>query len=127
MPIAGLSSATPMKAGRVSRWQPRRGRDRVLSGARCAGCPRRATCALPITSSTAPGAAALYKAEVLPSDDPRIYSGVFDLANPRNPVADWSFVYVPYCTGDIHSGSRTAARPDATGRVAQVCETVART
>ncbi len=68
-----------------------------------------ATCALPITSSTAPGAAALYKAEVLPSDDPWIYSGVFDLANPRNPVADWSFVYVPYCTGDIHSGSRTAS------------------
>jgi hypothetical protein len=31
--------------------------------------------------------------------------GVFK-RDPRNPVADWNMVYVPYCTGDIHSGSR---------------------
>jgi hypothetical protein len=27
-----------------------------------------------------------------------------------NPVGDWSFVYVPYCTGDVHAG----AKPDGT-------------
>jgi len=31
-------------------------------------------------------------------------TGIFDLDNPDNPFADWSFVYVPYCTGDLHIG-----------------------
>jgi hypothetical protein len=31
--------------------------------------------------------------------------GVFK-KDPRNPVADWNMIYVPYCTGDIHAGSR---------------------
>lgn len=31
--------------------------------------------------------------------------GIFDLANDRNPFADFSIVYVPYCTGDAHLGN----------------------
>jgi hypothetical protein len=31
--------------------------------------------------------------------------GIFDRANPDNPVRDWSFVFVPYCTGDVHAGN----------------------
>jgi hypothetical protein len=31
--------------------------------------------------------------------------GVFDRDNGDNPVADWNFVYVPYCTGDVHGGN----------------------
>jgi hypothetical protein len=31
--------------------------------------------------------------------------GVFDRDDTTNPMADWSFVYVPYCTGDIHGGT----------------------
>ncbi len=31
-------------------------------------------------------------------------SGIFDFENPDNPLADWSFVFVPYCTGDVHIG-----------------------
>lgn len=34
-------------------------------------------------------------------------SGIFDLANPDNPFADWSIVFVPYCTGDVHAGDLT--------------------
>ncbi|MCA9619604.1 MAG: hypothetical protein KC731_11280 [Myxococcales bacterium] len=30
--------------------------------------------------------------------------GVFDRGNMQNPVADWSFIFVPYCTGDVHAG-----------------------
>lgn len=41
----------------------------------------------------------------LPENDPRIYKGVFDLANPNNPLADWSMVFVSYCTGDVHLGT----------------------
>lgn len=26
----------------------------------------------------------------------------------NNPVKDWSFVYIPYCTGDIHAGGNPA-------------------
>jgi Pectinacetylesterase len=33
--------------------------------------------------------------------------GVFDFADERNPFADYSFVYVPYCTGDVHIGNTT--------------------
>ena len=36
--------------------------------------------------------------------------GIFATDNGDNPVADWSYVYVPYCTGDVHAG----ARPDGT-------------
>jgi Pectinacetylesterase len=31
--------------------------------------------------------------------------GVFDFADRRNPFADYSIVYVPYCTGDVHIGN----------------------
>jgi hypothetical protein len=33
--------------------------------------------------------------------------GIFDTKNPANPVKDWNMVYVPYCTGDTHAGTRT--------------------
>ncbi len=36
-------------------------------------------------------------------------SGIFDPNEPDNPVRDWSFVYVPYCTGDVHAGDKDLA------------------
>lgn len=36
--------------------------------------------------------------------------GIFNRGRDRNPVQDWSMIYVPYCTGDVHAGSK----PDAT-------------
>ena len=35
--------------------------------------------------------------------------GIFDEDDPRNPLRDHSFVYVPYCTGDVHLGNARAA------------------
>jgi Pectinacetylesterase len=35
--------------------------------------------------------------------------GTFDLANPNNPVKGWSQVWIPYCTGDVHAGTKTNA------------------
>jgi hypothetical protein len=32
-------------------------------------------------------------------------SGLFNRNGPSNPVKDWNFVYVPYCTGDVHAGN----------------------
>lgn len=37
-------------------------------------------------------------------------SGIFDRADPDNPVRDWNMVYIPYCTGDVFTGNR----PDTT-------------
>jgi len=34
--------------------------------------------------------------------------GVFSRSNDNNPVRDWTMIYVPYCTGDIHAGDAEA-------------------
>jgi hypothetical protein len=31
-------------------------------------------------------------------------AGIFSSTDVRNPVKDWSTVFIPYCTGDVHSG-----------------------
>jgi hypothetical protein len=31
--------------------------------------------------------------------------GLFDRSSPTNPFKDASYVYVPYCTGDLHAGN----------------------
>jgi len=41
------------------------------------------------------------------TDDPNRLSGLFELSNPRNPVEDYSIVFVPYCTADVLLGART--------------------
>ena len=33
--------------------------------------------------------------------------GIFDFTDARNPFKNWSVVYVPYCTGDVHLGNIT--------------------
>ncbi len=38
--------------------------------------------------------------------------GIFDTKNPANPFKDWYFVFIPYCTGDIHWGAQDTAYPD---------------
>jgi hypothetical protein len=35
--------------------------------------------------------------------------GVFSRSNTANPVADWNFVYVPFCTGDVFGGNHADA------------------
>ena len=44
-------------------------------------------------------------------------AGIFDFDNPDNPFRDWSVVFVPYCTGDIHLGN--AAHDYGDGLVVQ--------
>ncbi len=40
---------------------------------------------------------------------------IFDRTVPSNPFKSSSFVYVPYCTGDVHSGSNVIEYTDPTG------------
>ncbi|MEQ1617963.1 MAG: pectin acetylesterase-family hydrolase [Terricaulis sp.] len=70
------------------------------------------TCAVPRRARDRNDDGGLYKAELLPGDNPSAMQGIFDLANPRNPVRDWSFVFVPYCTGDVHVGAAAAHYSD---------------
>ena len=47
-----------------------------------------------------------YKTHVGSEDNPKNFSaGVFDFTDARNPLADYSFVFAPYCTGDVHIGN----------------------
>lgn len=41
-------------------------------------------------------------------NDPRTYQGVYDLNNPENPFKDWSMIFIPYITGDVHLGNKVA-------------------
>jgi hypothetical protein len=34
-------------------------------------------------------------------------TGIFALSNAANPFKDWNMIYIPYCTGDVHFGTKT--------------------
>lgn len=42
------------------------------------------------------------------ADGGPVYSGIFDRADPANPLRGYNYVYIPYCTGDGHIGARVA-------------------
>jgi hypothetical protein len=42
-------------------------------------------------------------------------SGIMDFANEENPFADYSVVFVPYCTADVHIGSSDTTYTDSAG------------
>lgn len=41
-----------------------------------------------------------------------VAEGIFDRSRAENPIADWNWVYVPYCTGDVHLGTNDASEID---------------
>jgi hypothetical protein len=49
----------------------------------------------------------IYKSTTGLGDDPTNLSGIFDFTDSRNPLADYSMVFAPYCTGDVHLGTST--------------------
>jgi Pectinacetylesterase len=49
----------------------------------------------------------LYRTNLRSDGGPTGQAGMFDFAERRNPFADYSIVYVPYCTGDVHLGNTT--------------------
>jgi hypothetical protein len=56
-----------------------------------------------------------FKATANVAPPPR--GGIFDLDHPHNPFAEYSMVFVSYCTGDLHLGARdtTYTNEDARG------------
>jgi hypothetical protein len=53
-----------------------------------------------------PGEDALYDWNIR-GENPAREDGIFDFARADNPFLDYSFVYVPLCTGDAHLGNVT--------------------
>lgn len=43
--------------------------------------------------------------------------GLGDIDNPENPIADYTQVFIPYCTGDLHTGASTTEYLLQTGPV----------
>jgi hypothetical protein len=58
------------------------------------------------------GSEDLYTAAIGLEEHPSRWDGIFDLTNERNPFADYSIVYVPYCTGDVFIGNATTTYAD---------------
>lgn len=44
-----------------------------------------------------------------------IHTPLFLRGSPDNPMPDWNQIFIPYCTGDIHSGNNVAVYDDPTG------------
>jgi Pectinacetylesterase len=59
------------------------------------------TCAFTDAESTT------YDWNISALDDPGARRGIFDASPTENPFGDYTFVYVPYCTGDVHLGDAT--------------------
>jgi hypothetical protein len=41
-----------------------------------------------------------------------VSGGILNTDNPDNPFYGWNIIYVPYCSGDLHWGSRDVYYPD---------------
>jgi hypothetical protein len=55
-----------------------------------------------VTCLANPGNASTWK------NEPK--GGILNPADASNPLKDWNLVYIPYCTGDVHAGTRTDVR-----------------
>ncbi len=64
------------------------------------------TCTFPV-ANLPPQVPQFFVPQVPPNTDPASLGGLFRADRTENPVADWDMVYIPYCTGDLHSGSAT--------------------
>lgn len=63
------------------------------------------TCSFPFGGAVRDPLISFYNPAIPRGQDPSVYGGMLDFANPANPVKDWTVVAVPYCTGDVHLGS----------------------
>lgn len=58
-----------------------------------------------------------YDSRISGNDNPALRDGLLDFENPQNPFRDYSALYVPVCTGDVHWGDNVHTYPDAAGDV----------
>ena len=63
-------------------------------------CWSAATCALPIYTGSVSVAGHQKKLN-------SANSGIHDSNNAKNPLSEWTHVFMPYCTGDTFTGNQT--------------------
>lgn len=51
------------------------------------------------------------------ADELDFYNGIFDFANPENPLMNYSIVVVMYCTADVHTGAAAVTFGDGADAV----------
>jgi hypothetical protein len=54
----------------------------------------------------------IYNPSINQENSPIGAGGIFDDTNSENPFKEWSKVFIPYCTGDIHVGSKSVTYID---------------
>lgn len=80
-------------------------------------CWTDSTCVASLALATVPDARPSYNPSILTENDPDGAGGIFDDRKKENPFKDWSKVFIPYCTGDIHIGSSDTTYSDISGSI----------
>lgn len=76
-------------------------------------CWNDATCLTSLVAGDRP----VYNPAIEQENSPAAVGGIMDLTREDNPVRDWNIVFIPYCTGDVHIGSRDTLYSDPLGLV----------
>jgi len=105
-PHAAACSGYPGTDPRFSFWHKRgKSKNLVVYFEGGGACWDSFSCTFPIVPGLPDQVPQLYTPQVPAGSSPASYDGIFNAGNPANPAKDWSFVYIPYCTGDVHNGS----------------------
>jgi len=80
-------------------------------------CWNDATCVASLALAGVPAARPAYNPSILADNSPLNAGGIFDDSEKDNPFRNWSKVFIPYCTGDIHVGSSDVAYVDVDGSI----------
>ena len=105
-PHAAACSGFPGTDPAFSFWHKRgKSKNLVLYFEGGGACWDSFSCSFPMSAGLPAQVPQLYMPQVPANSNPATYDGIFNARHPANPVKDWSFVYIPYCTGDVHNGS----------------------
>lgn len=80
-------------------------------------CWTDSTCVASLALSSVPDARPAYNPSILTENAPDNAGGIFDDSKKENPFKNWSKVFIPYCTGDIHIGSSDTTYYDVDGSI----------
>lgn len=69
-------------------------------------CWNGATCLTSLTTPVTPTTRPAYNPSLAAENSPEGAGGIMDYTRADNPLKDWNMVFIPYCTGDIHIGSK---------------------
>lgn len=75
------------------------------------------TCVSSLALNSIEGQRSTYNPTIHSANTPVGAGGIFDDTNDGNPFQEWSKVFIPYCTGDIHIGSNTKIYQDIDGTI----------